>query len=137
MASKVITIGPRLPLSIAVRTAKSTVQTYEDRVFPDAKTSKDLAISKLHVALSTRKGERVMQPDLGNEIQTLVFNNFLNDIAVLGEQMIRDLITSQVPEVEIVAIQSKEMRNDAAVIWTVTLRMKQNPSETFALQLTP
>jgi phage baseplate assembly protein W len=137
MASKVITVGPRLPLSIAVRTAKSSVQAYEDRVFPDAKTTKDLAISKLHVALSTRKGERVMQPNLGNEIQTLVFNNFLNDIAVLGEQMIRDLVTTQVPEVEIISIRSQEMRGENAIVWTVTLRMKQNPTDTFSVQLSP
>lgn len=137
MASKVVTIGPRLPLTITVRSAKGAVQTYEDRVFPDGKTARELAISRLHVALSTRKGERVMQPELGNDIQTLAFNNFLDDVAIIGEQMIRDLTTEQVPEVDIVSIQTTEMRNDHAVLWTITLRMKQNPSDTFKLQLSP
>jgi phage baseplate assembly protein W len=135
MPSRVTVKGPILPRY--VRSTQSTTAGFEDKVFPDAKSMKDLALSAIQNSLSTRRGEVVMFPDQGSEIATLAFNNFLSDIAAIGEQMIRESITRDVPWVEIVSIQAKEIPNDNSIIWSLLARLKDNPAETFTVQVRP
>ena len=61
-------------------------------VFESSYTTKEAAISNLKNLILTEKGERYMQPNLGTNIRTILFENNTEDIReILQEQVTEDI----------------------------------------------
>ena len=100
-------------------------------------------VQSLELLLRTVAGERVMRPDLGTTVPTLVFEGDSEQNLHRLEVAIDEAIRQWEPRVEVETVEaSRDLRHDTAVDVTVTYRVlrtntKRNLVFPFALDTSP
>ena len=126
--------GPKLPDFIRLR-GNASQGEYAHQFLPQAQSRRELILSSLRSVFGTRKGERLMNPNFGCDINQLAFETFSDDIGIIGVDMIREAVTSFEPRVLVLDVGFSESKTSALVSWHVTLKDKQNPDDVFRFQL--
>jgi len=70
-------------------------------VFESSYTTQEAAISNLKNLILTEKGERYMQPNLGTNIRTILFENNTDDIQELLQESIQEDISFWLPYISL------------------------------------
>lgn len=98
---------------------------YFDQTF----TSLDEAKSNVVNLLLTRKGERVMQPELGTNIYKILFENVGSSIGIILEQDIRDAIKTWLPYLVVtkVEVNTDRLDNENRIDISITFGLKADP----------
>jgi phage baseplate assembly protein W len=65
--------------------------------------------------LNTRPGERRMQPTFGSRLWNLVFEQNTEDLSGIAENVVREDINSWVPNVTVIDVTAKVLKNDQSV----------------------
>jgi phage baseplate assembly protein W len=103
-------IGILLPFNKSAD-GRSTTQNYGSgsidggSVFAQSYSTEQQAISNLKNLLLTRKGERVMQPNFGTDIQSILFEQNTEDVASDLESSLRTDIEFWLPYINIVNLE--------------------------------
>ena len=86
-------------------------------VFESSYTTQEAAISNLKNLILTEKGERYMQPNLGTNIRTILFENNTNDIQELLQESIQEDISFWLPYISLqsVDVQSSADRHSLSI----------------------
>lgn len=93
-------------------------------IFKSSYTTEQQAISNLKSLILTRKGERPMQPLLGTDVYSLLFENMSSDLQIELEKTLRDDIAFWLPYIIIdkldVNVNEDENRIDVSINFKVT-----------------
>ena len=86
-------------------------------VFESSYTTQEAAISNLKNLILTEKGERYMQPNLGTNIRTILFENNTDDIQELLQESIQEDISFWLPYISLqtVDVQSSADRHSLSI----------------------
>lgn len=118
---KNIAIGVSLPFNGPAGPFNSTYST------------KDQIKSNLINLLLTNKGERIMNPEFGCDLETALFEGITEDTSELIKNLIRDNVQIFVPEVELteilVADASQYNNNSVSVTVRYKIRISQNEDQ--------
>lgn len=128
--------GPRLPRSRAIRQNNQYTTGWENSIFPEISSFEDQVYSKLQMELSTRKGERLMNPERGNDIPSLVFEELTEDTALLGAESIDDIVR-KIPEIGVREIQHFIDYKSSSISYRLTVFLKEDPDKVFAVNFKP
>ena len=80
--------------------------------------SGDLAIRQsIYIIVYTVPGERVMRPDFGCEIHSLVFDPLNEDTAVVAERYVRDALLRWEPRINLQAVNITPGNIDMGELW--------------------
>ena len=92
--------------------------------------------------LLTRKGERILQPNLGLNLQRFMFEQYTDETRIAIENEITDSVTKWLPFIEIKELKITSKRREDigknAVDISVVFNIKQNPHslESISVQIT-
>ncbi|MDZ4763510.1 MAG: GPW/gp25 family protein [Chloroflexota bacterium] len=91
-----------------------------------ALASGDLAIRQsIYVIVYTVPGERVMRPDFGCEIHSLIFDPINDETAVVAERYVREAILLWEPRIDLKAVTVKPGDSDLGEMWIdITYQIK-------------
>lgn len=80
----------------------------------------------------TRKGERVMQPEFGCDLHTLLFENITDDTLEAAKFAVSSATDQWMPFLEVLSIEATNSptRDPQAIDMTVVYRFRNNPNVT-------
>ncbi len=85
-----------------------------DGFFPQSKTVREQSKSNLRNLLLTSPGERVMQPEFGSNLKSILFDSFDDVSSDNIEEAIREAVNRQLPYItinEIIVVQDSQAEN--------------------------
>ena len=106
--------------------------------FDQSFTTLDAAKSNLRNLLLTMKGERLMQPNLGIELRSLLFEQIDESTLISIQDTILDSLEFWLPFVEVQDIQilNDDRRTDInQIVVKIIFNIKQNPSTTESVSI--
>lgn len=79
----------------------------------------------------TKKGERLMQPNFGCDLHTLLFENITDDTLEAAKFAVTSATDQWMPFLEVLSVNATNTnRNSAAIDMTVVYRFRNNPNVT-------
>jgi phage baseplate assembly protein W len=110
---------------------KIPIQPGNAGYFEQTFTTLDEAKSNLINLLLTRKGERVMQPEFGTSIYSILFENVATDIKLILEEDIREAVRTWLSYILIssVDINTDRLDNENRIDISVTFSLKSDPKK--------
>lgn len=117
---------------------KIPIQQSNYGYFDPTFTTIDEAKSNMINLLLTAKGERLMQPELGTNIQRILFENVTAEINSLIVDDITEAVNQWLPYVVLqsVEVDTERLDNDNRIDVQVTFGIKQDPSINETINLT-
>lgn len=121
-------LGILLPFNTAVG-GRTDTQNYASgstsggSVFAQSYSTEAQAISNLKNLLLTRKGERVMQPKFGTDIQSILFEQNTDDLASNLETALSDDIEFWLPYIKVISLDILQNRDQHSFIIRLTFNV--------------
>ena len=101
--------------------------------FNSTYSTKDQIKSNLINLLLTNKGERIMNPEFGCDLGTVLFEGITEDTSELIKNLIRDNVQLFIPEVQLIEIivteASQYNNNSISVTVRYKIRISQNEDQ--------
>jgi phage baseplate assembly protein W len=101
--------------------------------FNSTYSTKDQTKSNLINLLLTNKGERIMNPEFGCDLSTVLFEGITEDTTLLIQDLIRNSVETFIPEVQITDIlvnqDISQNQNTVSVTVKYKLRISQNADQ--------
>jgi phage baseplate assembly protein W len=101
--------------------------------FNSTYSTKDQVKSNLINLLLTNKGERIMNPEFGCDLNNALFEQITSDINVLIQDLIRSNVEIFIPEIQLTEIlveqDTSQNQNTISVTVKYKLRISQTPDQ--------
>jgi len=101
--------------------------------FNSTYSTKDQTKSNLINLLLTNKGERIMNPEFGCDLSTVLFEGITEDTNLLIQDLIRNNVETFIPEVQITDVlvnqDTSQNQNTISVTVKYKLRISQNADQ--------
>ena len=127
-------LGITLPFNRSVSGYSNRTDTYTDRtsgkgVFNQSYSTEAQSISNLKNLLLTIRGERVMQPSYGTNLQRLIFEQSVDDLRTEIENELTDSINFWLPYIIINDIEITAVPDSYSIRITLTFSVTETGAE--------
>lgn len=128
-------IGPILPQVRYSSLAPTIMSGLSTEVFPTSRNRKELLVSAVHNVIGTRKGERLMRPEFGCDLDLLVFEMADTATGVMGADFLQSAIEKWVPQASVLDISFEMDATNNQIVWNMSLAEKSDPNEVILIQI--
>tara|TARA_R100001377_G_scaffold76259_2_gene53104 strand:- start:36 stop:515 length:480 start_codon:yes stop_codon:yes gene_type:complete len=110
----------------------------KDGMFATTKTTMEAVKNNIRNLLSTNQGERLMQPNLGIDLRSLIFEQVDSDTILSIQNKILDSLETWLPFVQVTDIEvvNDESRTDInQIVVRILFNLEQDPTSTDSVSL--